>query len=441
MAPMTRAQRREYHAKHRRLQKYREQLQREQARAQRSLHALEQALVDLGLPETLATEVQWRLKAVGKLMGKIFGLMFPTLFGCRTYHELTRVRGWDKNLPSQILGALPKQKWLRQLQHRGQDLLVTLWHQVEGRSPATRSRWQWTWVSDDSVFKKSGQQLGLVGSWYSGQEHRVRLGIDGLLLIVVIGEGKLVIPVDFTVRRPDPMGPGRPCRDKLTWLQVMLDRTWTAWQRLGLALLAPLVVADSWFGDSKWLAHVASHQRGTAVVGGKRTYVFRLPDGRRVTGQELLTQVDWPWRDSLQLPGMRYVRLTATSPTFGSVTVVIVNEPGQPRYYLLCQATPLTAPRLIRAWKRRSWIEHSFRTLKHLLAAEACQVHEEDAYYGHLVLRLLAGLVLFYTARRLFKGRVTMEAIVFSLKHHWRFLNSKDLELHELSWDLRLAAA
>jgi hypothetical protein len=160
-----------------------------------------------------------------------------------------------------------------------------------------------------------------------------------------------------------------------------------------------------------------------------------------VTGQERLTQVDWPWRDSLQLPGMRYVRLTATSPTFGSVTVVIVSEPGQPRDYLLCQATPLTAPRLIRAWKRRSWIEHAFRTLKHLLATEACQVHEEDAYYGHLVLRMLAGLVLLYTARRLLKGRVTMEEIVFSLKHHWRFLTSKDLELQGLSCDLDLDAA
>ena len=65
------------------------------------------------------------------------------------------------------------------------------------------------------------------------------------------------------------------------------------------------------------------------MVEGKRTYVFQLPDGRRVTGQELLTQADWPWRDSLQLPGMRYVRLTATSPTYGPVTVVIVKEPGQ----------------------------------------------------------------------------------------------------------------
>jgi hypothetical protein len=441
MAPMTHAQRREYDAKQRRSQKYRERLQREQARAQRSLEALEQALIDLGLPETVAAEVQWRLKTVRKLLGKIFGLMFPTVFGCRTHHELTRVRNWDKNMPCQILGALPKQKWLRQLQHRGQDLLVTLWRQVEDKSPATRSRWPWTWVGDDSVFKKYGQQLGLVGTWYSGQEHRVRHGIDGLLLLVVIGEGKLVIPVDFTVRRPDPVGPGRPCRDKLTWLQVMLDRTYTALQRLGLALPAPLVVADSWFGDSKLLAHVAHHQRGTVVVEGKRTYVFQLSDGRRVTGQELLTRADWPWRDSLQLPRRRYVRLTATSPTYGPVTVVIVKEPRQECYYLLCQATPLTAPRLIRAWKRRSWIEHYFRTLKHLLATEACQVHGEDAYYGHLVLRLLAGLVLLYTARRLLKGRVTMEEIVFSLKHHWRFLHSKDLELHELSWDLSLEAA
>jgi hypothetical protein len=248
------------------------------------------------------------------------------------------------------------------------------------------------------------------------------------LRVVVSGEGKLVIPVDFTGRRPDPVGPGRPGRDQLTWLPVRLERTWSALQRLGLVLPAPLVVAESWFGDSKWRAHGARHQRGTAVVEGKRTDVFRLPDGRRLTGQERLTQVDWPWRASLQLPGMRYARLTATSPTVGSVPLVIVAEPGQQGDSRLCQATPLTAPRLIRAWKRRSWIAHHFRTLKHLWATEACQVQGEDAYYGHLVLRLLAGVVVLYPARRLFKGRVTMEELVFSLKHHWRFLTSKDLE-------------
>jgi hypothetical protein len=120
MASMTRAQRREYHAKQRHLRKYRERLQHEQTRAQRFLQTLEQAMLDLGLPETLAAEVEWRLNAQAKLLGNIVGLMFPTVCGCRTTDELSRVRGWDKNLPSRLLGALPTRTWVRPWPHRGQ---------------------------------------------------------------------------------------------------------------------------------------------------------------------------------------------------------------------------------------------------------------------------------------------------------------------------------
>jgi hypothetical protein len=70
-------QKRQQQAKQRRLQKERERLQREQARAQLSLRALEEAIADLGLPETVAAEVEWRLKAQGKLLSKLFGMMFP----------------------------------------------------------------------------------------------------------------------------------------------------------------------------------------------------------------------------------------------------------------------------------------------------------------------------------------------------------------------------
>jgi hypothetical protein len=138
---------------------------------------------------------------------------------------------------------------------------------------------------------------------------------------------------------------------------------------------------------------------------------------------------------------VRYARLTATSPSYGWVTVVIVAQPGRDRYYLLGRETTMAAPRLIRAWQRRSWIEHDFRTLKHLLATETCQVPTEDAYFGHVVLRLLASFVLMYTTRVLFKGRVTMEEILFSLKHYWRFLDSELLELQGLSWDIPVEAA
>ena len=73
MATMTRAQRREANAKQRHLRKYRERLQHEQRRAQRYLQALERALVDLGLPETLVAEVEWRLQAPVKLLGTSLG--------------------------------------------------------------------------------------------------------------------------------------------------------------------------------------------------------------------------------------------------------------------------------------------------------------------------------------------------------------------------------
>jgi hypothetical protein len=426
-------QKRHAKARQRRRLVAQERLARDRRQAQHAAEVLEQALHDLGLPGELAAEIGGRLRNQQQLLGKIVGLMCPPLFGCRTNAELCRVRGWDKNLPSRVLSALPKRSWIKRLRRLGLEILVPLWRYAASASAATRSRWQWTWVGDDSVFKKYGKQLGLVGTWWSGQEHRVLSGIDGVLLVVVLGEGKLVVPVDFAIRRPDPTGPGAPCRDKLHWLQVMLDGRVAAFRRRGVALPPPLVVADSWFGDSKLICHVATTHQGIFLVEGKSSYVFALPDGQLVKGHDLQQHHDWPWRHSPQVPGVRYARLRATSPTYGAVTITIVKECSADQYYVMCLETAVSAPRLIRAWKRRSWIEYCFRTLKHLLATNACQVHTEEAYYGHLVLRLMGCLVLFYTSRVICKGRMTMEEIIFSLKHYWRFIDSEALELQALS--------
>jgi len=410
-----------------------ERLQHDRRQAQHAAEALQQALDDLGLPEDLVTEIEGRLQSQHKLLGKIVGVMCPPLFGCRTNTELCRVRGWDKNLPTRLLGALPKRSWIKRLRRLGVEVLEPLWRYAANASAATRSRWQWTWVGDDSVFKKYGEQLGLVGTWWSGQEHRVLSGIDGVLLVVVIGEGKLVVPVDFAIRRPDPTGPGAPCRDKLHWVQSMLDGRMAAFRRRGVTLPPPIVVADSWFSDSKLMRHIATTHEGTFLVEGKSPYTFALPDGRQVKGGDLQHQHDWPWRESPQVPGVRYARLRATSPTYGAVTLIVVSAPREEQFYVMCLETAISGPRLIRAWKRRHWIEHCFRTLKHLLATGACQVQSEDAYYGHLVLRLMGCFVLLYTSRVVCKGQLTMEEIIFSLKHYWRFVDSEALELKALS--------
>ena len=85
-----------------------ERLARDRRQAQHAAKVLEQALHSLGLPENLVAEIEGRLRSQQHLLGKIVGVMFPPLFGCRTNSELCRVRGWDKNLPSRLLGVLPK---------------------------------------------------------------------------------------------------------------------------------------------------------------------------------------------------------------------------------------------------------------------------------------------------------------------------------------------
>jgi hypothetical protein len=42
-------------------------------------------------------------------------------------------------------------------------------------------------------------------------------------------------------------------------------------------------------------------------------------------------------------------------------------------------------------------------------------------------------LVLFSTSKIICKGQLTMEEIIFSLKHYWRFVDSEALELKALS--------
>ena len=93
MSPAKRYAKKHAKARHRRRLQAQERLARDRRQAQQATEALQQALDDLGLPEDLVAEIEGRLQSQHTLLGKIFGVMFPPLFGCRTNTELCRVRG------------------------------------------------------------------------------------------------------------------------------------------------------------------------------------------------------------------------------------------------------------------------------------------------------------------------------------------------------------
>src|SRR5688572_9216041 len=123
-----------------------------------------------------------------------------------------------------------------------------------------------------------------------------------------------------------------------------------------------MVVAESWLSDSKLMQHVHNAHQGPLLVEGKQSYVFTLADGRQVKGHDLIHGEVRPGRPHPWEPRVRYVRLRATSPTYGQVAVVSVDEPGQEGFSRLWLETTRSAPQLIRRWRRRSGIECVFRT-------------------------------------------------------------------------------
>src|SRR6266851_4225513 len=159
-----------------------ERLQRDRRQAQRAAEARHQALEALGLPETRVTEIAGRLRRHHQRLGTMVGMRFPALCGCRTPSALCRGRGWDTHGPARLRGALPKRSWLKRLRRLSQEVLEPIWRPVAHTSPATQSRWQWTWVWDDAVFHTYGAQVRGVGRGWSGQHQRVVAGLDGLVL-------------------------------------------------------------------------------------------------------------------------------------------------------------------------------------------------------------------------------------------------------------------
>jgi hypothetical protein len=52
----------------------------------------------------------------------------------------------------------------------------------------------------------------------------------------------------------------------------MLDGRVAALRHRGMDLPPPMVVADSWFSDSKLMQHVRAAHQGTLLVEGKASY-------------------------------------------------------------------------------------------------------------------------------------------------------------------------
>jgi hypothetical protein len=287
-------------------------------------------------------------------------------------------------------------------------------------SAAMKSRYRLTFILDITTLLKVGKMLGMTGMFYSGMLHRPAHSIEVVVLYGVVGEGWLCLPLDFRIRKPDS-SQGAPCLTGIQLAKAMLEDLHRSLTCRFLGLEGHFLIADAWF-DAHHLLRRAKQMRLLPIVQGKTSFVFEgIVQGLPFEGfaQDLLERADWRWKCSSQCPNIPYVRLLLKNPTFGKVVVVLRKLPTKAKPdYLIGLDLSLSAPRMLRAYRRRPWIEAFFEVCKATLRIEHFKFRSLGGIYAVVTLRFLAFVVFDYAGRRLSHGLLTGGQIVRTLRYH-----------------------
>jgi len=356
---------------------------------------IKESISELELDKELEKFAEKHLGKMVQAFGLILGILLLPLSGCSSYYEFSQEYGLGKNRPYRLLGRCSLGVWVRLLRKISMKLLVRLVKKYHHMSDATKSRYKVTLAVDSTTLLKLAGKLALVGVFWSGNLKKRASSIQLIVLYAVIGEGKLLIPLDMRIRRPDPQGRGRKCKEQPQLVLEMIKGFKIRCLGKGIDPSGWFVVMDSWYGSKNLLDEIS--KLGFIVTfEGKSSYVFFL--GTEAFNAAGLAQ-EIRWRKSSQRQ-IKYARANVTNPTFGEVTVVLFQDADELKY-LVMKPSLISAVRLIVAYKLRWWIEEFFKICKSYLKIEKFQMVKENEVYAHICLRMMCFMLVCYCAKRI----------------------------------------
>lgn len=413
------------------------------------LTATLKAMHQLGLSTDLEAFVARHWSLPGQPQEALTALILGPATPAHSPTDLALGLDWGKNRFGPLLATPSPEAWQRLLRRAMRRKLRQLLLRYHGpfASPTSRSRYRITLVWDTTTLLKVGDMLGLADLFYSSLLDRPAHSIEVVFLYAVVGEDYLCLPLDFHLRKPDPKAEGHPCLTAIELAQKMLEELHHHLRVHFLRLTGHFLVADAWFADGHLLRRAA--QMGLIpIVQGKSSFVFDgTIQGHPFHGAilPLLHRRTWSWTHSPQIPQRPYVRLHLNSPTFGKVVVTLYQQPGEERLdYLICLVPTVSSPRILRAYRRRPWVEACFEVCKSILHLERFKVRTTPAsIYGFIALRFLSFALFDYAGRRITYGRLSGGQIIRTLRYHgtlWLHQLFEQKALSPLTLANRLAA-
>jgi len=248
------------------------------------------------------------------------------LFGCRTNSELCRVARVGTRTCPPSARRTAQALLAQRLRRLGVDVLVPLWRHAASKSEATRSAGNGPGLLMIRCSKSTGSSWDSLAPVEWAKNTGCSPALMGCCFVVVIGDWQtrgargLCHPSSRPPRswgavpRQTALGAGHA---RWTPGGLSRDAAWT---------LPPPMASRKLVQRFELMRHVANGRtRAPSWWKGRVRMSSSCPMGARSRG-DLQTQSDWPWRDSPQVPGVRYARLRATSSTYGAVTLIVVSE-------------------------------------------------------------------------------------------------------------------
>jgi len=389
---------------------------------------LKKSISELEIDKELGKHVIHHLGKILQAFSVILGLLLLPLSGCASYYEFSQEYGIGKNKPYRILKRGGPGVWIRLLRRLGFKLLVKIVRHYHQMSKATKSRNKITLEIDSTTLLKLSEKLGLVGVFWSGKLKREASSIQLVVLYAVVGEGKLLIPLDMRIRRPDPAGPGRKCKEQPQLVLEMVRGLKTSCMAKGIDSKGWFIVMDSWYCSQDLIDEISACGF-FVIVEGKSNYVFYKESlgNQSYIPSELSDMVGW--REGNQRD-IDYARVNVISPTFGEVTLILFKDETGLRY-VITQPNVISGIRIITAYKLRWWIEEFFKICKSYLKIEKFQMVKEEEVYAHICLRMICFLLVCHCAKKV--CRETIQKIVKKLNRYWSEWFPQILELQAFS--------
>ena len=243
---------------------------------------------------------------------------------------------------------------------------------TESKSDATKSRHRITISVDDTVLARYGKRLPYGSRWWSKKQNAAIRSQNVLAITIKIGDR--IFPLNILLIGKQ----GRGNMDKPSYFASMLQEVLDFFDAKGVNLRAYPITFDSWYGSHKLIEMLTEQGFESILIHGKNNYVMTIDKrcAKLSVHKKSVTLCENQWGCDKQV-----YRVSAESPTFGSLVVLFFSDMGKMRTMMVF-GKALRSCEILKIWGQHHGIEQFWRMIKSNVKCSKMSLESREGAYA-----------------------------------------------------------